>query len=205
MALLKASPVRSHLTFGYAVAEGMQDGVVVSDGAASAIGAGKSGFWLALGQANAGLVDDLPEPPPNSLLLATTPAWAAALGPSCRPRYTRLGFEVVGPAPEPPPLMDGLSVVPFTAEVATRLAPGLDPWVIEIWGGPDEFVRRSFGTVVVDGDGCPVAMCCACAIGGGEAEVEVGTAPEWRGGRGGGGGPRPPPPAGAPGGARRGR
>src|SRR5205823_11266252 len=140
MALLKASPMRSHLTFGYAVAEGVQDGVVVSDGAASAIVAGKSGFWLALGQANAGLVDDLPEPPPNSLLLATTPAWAAALGPGCRPPYARLGFEVVGPVPDPPRLMDGLAAVPFTADVAASLAPGLDRRVVEFWGGPDEFV-----------------------------------------------------------------
>ena len=40
---------------------------------------------------------------------------------------------------------DGLALEPMTARVVACWSEGIDPWVIQIWGGAEEFEARCFG------------------------------------------------------------
>jgi hypothetical protein len=183
------------MAFAHAVIEGSMPGFVLVDDAAAptcAFVCNLTGFWLALGApdpdftraAVPGLVARCPAKTATGLW-APTRAWESALSPYLLKKNwrTEFHFDVASLPPSPAPAPPGLSLVPIDAAVAAGFGAGLDPWVIEIWGGPEEFAKRSFGFALVD-DGRPVSFCAACAIqqrgNPREVEVEIGTDPAYR-------------------------
>jgi RimJ/RimL family protein N-acetyltransferase len=184
--------MQSHRPLAQVLFDGLQDGKVYADDterATTALICPANGFCFACGEPRAGLVRallpelraELPEKPE---LYATSAAWRTALAPLFAGSLHRLGFERDGPDGVPPALAPGLSLTAIEPWMAQRWNPaddqtGLDPWIFDIWGGPDGFAARSFGMAVLS-EGQPVAFTAACAIGGDEAEVEVGTASAWR-------------------------
>ncbi|MBI2766009.1 MAG: GNAT family N-acetyltransferase [Chloroflexi bacterium] len=184
-----------HMAFVHSVLDGEMDGHVLADrrdAPRSAVVCNDSGFWLAIGEADRRLVaanvpellGRIAEP---TVLLATTPAWSAALGAifgragEARPEraLSRKEFHFRPAAvPAPPPVPSGYRVVAIDAQIAGEFDGRVDPWVVRIWGGPEEFARRCFGTAIMR-DGQVASFCTACAIGGPpgaiEAEIEIGT------------------------------
>ncbi|MGE5597012.1 MAG: GNAT family N-acetyltransferase [Hyphomicrobiales bacterium] len=186
-----------HTAFVWAVLNGAMPGDVFADDPAnpkSAIVANECDFWFALGEPRADLVARIvPEllaiiPERNaSALWCTAPGWDAALAPLFPEVSRRKEFHYRPDLARvrEMPLPDGLELRPMTAGLAARIRrQHLDPWVTEIYGGPEGLERRSFGWMAVDGSGDPVSMCIACGIGGPdgavEAEIEVGTDDRYR-------------------------
>jgi RimJ/RimL family protein N-acetyltransferase len=188
-----ASEARSHMSLVHTVLEGRQGGrIFVDDLAAPAtvFVCPDSGFCFLFGEARSGcferflpqlLTEDLPD---KSAVFATSRAWRGTLDRLLLLKVMRIGFEfqpsapiTTQPEPQAPP---GCTLEPMDASVVEKWSPGIDPWVIRIWGGAEEFAARAFGTAVVR-EGRIVSFCTTCAIGGGEAEAEVGTVPDWRG------------------------
>ncbi len=184
-----------HMAFVHAVLNGQQRGTVYVDDArqpASALVFNHSGFAFALGKARPDLVGPLlPEivaqpwatAEPTGLW-ATSPEWGPALAPFFTEQRSRDEFHFEPPSPLPEPVLPpGYAFCEMDAAVAGTLAPGLDPWVVRIWGGEAAYVRDAFGTGVTFG-GKLVAMCTVCAIAGFpgaiEAEIEIGTDAEHR-------------------------
>ena len=192
--LVPPSNEAGHMAFVHAVIEGSMPGFALTDAAASpssAIVANLSGFWFAIGEPLASLAAEAaptlrarrpPEEPTG--LWCTTVGWEALLDPWFSVKEQRHEFHPPPPGTTAPSAgREGFRLGALDHEAARQLAKGggLDPWIARIWGGPEELVRRSFGTCVWKGDDI-VGFCAACAIErGGEAEIEIGTAPEFRG------------------------
>jgi RimJ/RimL family protein N-acetyltransferase len=191
--LVEAGEVRSHMALVHAVLEGRQRGsIFVDDHAApsSVFVCPVSGFCFLFGEARRGcfprflpqlLAEHLPE---QAVLLATSAAWRETLDRLLIRQIARIGFAFhpseTAPADTLRQAPPGFTLAPMDATVMEKWRPGLDPWVIRIWGGPEEFAANAFGYAVM-AEGKIASFCTACAIGGGEAEVEVGTVPELRG------------------------
>jgi RimJ/RimL family protein N-acetyltransferase len=193
LALIRGSEIRSHLALAHALLEGRQDGVIYGNDATrptTALVCPVSGFWFAFGDVGNGaavrflprlLRSPLPDKP---ALYATSAAWREALDPLFESAISRPGFDWE-PTPEQagadpaPSLADGFELALMDARVADLWSEGLDPWVIDIWDGPERFAAACFGFAVMH-EGRIVSFCTACGIGGGEAEVEIGTVPRFR-------------------------
>lgn len=188
--LVPPSSEAGHMTFVHAMLEGRQRGQVWVDDAGqprSAVVMSDADFCVAIGEARGDLVAaSLPammaecraEKPQ---LLASTPAWEAALNPLSavkRPRneYHFRGLPEAMASLRPP---GGYKLVPLDADIARKFEGRVDPWVVRIWGGPGRFVEEAFGWAVMRGDEL-ASFCTACAIGGREAEIEIGTADDSR-------------------------
>jgi len=186
----------SHRTMAETMFEGFQGGVIYADDPEqprTALICPSNGFYFACGEPRVDLVAPvLPRlrrdleagPELYASLYATSAAWREALMPLFATSVCRLGFERAGELAEAPAVPPGFELSPLGAGMAAYWNPagdrsGLDPWIFNIWGGPEEAVRRSFGFALLQG-GLPIAFTAACAIGGGEAEVEVGTAIAFR-------------------------
>lgn len=185
--LVPSHEVAGHMTFPHAVLSGLMPGAVfVTEDRESAIILNHCGFHVAIGEANgAAVAEAMPgiiaalEDEPGSLL-CSTPEWAAALSPLFAESLSRNEYRW-DDAPtrgngRPP---DGLRLARITADIAERFQDAVDPWVVRIWGGPEEMARKSFGWALLDGD-VLASFCAACAIGGGEAEIEIGTNPAYQ-------------------------
>lgn len=183
------------MAFVHAVLDGAMPGAVFVDDAAApraAVVANDCDFWFALGAPDAAflaavipvLVEERTRYAPRPWLWATTAAIADVLAPMFAESERRKEFhwqpEAAAPAAGLPP---GITLAPLDAALAGRIAGHMDPWIANIFGGPEALTARSFGWFAVDG-GEPVAMCIACAIGGPdgaiEAEIEVGTDPAYQ-------------------------
>lgn len=192
--LLASLTIHTHRALPYALLEGNQDGRVFVDDSACprlALACPDSGFHFALGEPDMDAVRVvLPElplgPREDAVLFATSPAWRECLAPLFPRHLERRGFVLDqrdrtcrDALPELPP---GFELRSLDLPLTLRWGQGLDPWVVEIYGGPEGFLQNSFGFGVLDlrHDGRLVAFTAACAVGAGEAEVEVGTAPEYR-------------------------
>jgi RimJ/RimL family protein N-acetyltransferase len=190
---VRASEAKSHMALVHTVLEGRQRGsIFVDDLAAPAtvFVCPVSGFCFLFGEAGSGcferflpqlLTEHLPE---KGAVFATSTAWRETLDGLLLRKVVRIGFEFHPSAPvtadterEMPP---GLTLEPMGASVLEKWSPGIDPWVVRIWGGPERFAASAFGTAVMR-KGRIVSFCATGAIGGGEAEAEVGTVPELRG------------------------
>lgn len=181
-----------HMAFVHSVIDGTMAGVAFADRAdspKSAIVCNEGGFWHAIGEPSTRLAREAAgELPglvryPGTAVWASTPAWDAALGEVFAVRRERLEFTVPEGFPARPVLPARFHVVPIDAAIAGKFEGAVDPWVVAIWGGPERFVERAFGTAVFDGERL-AGFCCPCAVGGGEgfveAEVEVGTNDAYR-------------------------
>lgn len=190
--LMEEWEYHSHRCLAEVMFEGRQDGTVFVDDPRrprTALLCPANGFYFACGEVNAALIaETLPELrrslDPKAFLNATTAAWKDALAPMFAHAVPRLGFVRDGSAGAASPLPPGFEMTPVTVAIASAWSRrpdrmGMDPWIFEIWGGPERFEEQSFGFAVVK-DGEAVAFTAACAIGGGEAEVEVGTAAPFR-------------------------
>lgn len=195
--LVPSQELAGHMAFVHAGLDGSIGGPVFVDRRGeprTAVVCSESGFWFALGEANGAAVRALlPELlarhlTPDTALWCTTPHWEAALkgyfradSQSRRKEFHyRPELALVGGQQLP----QELHMQPIDVDAAGRYAPGLDPWVFQVYGGPERFLERSFGWVVMDGER-PVASCSACAIGGPageriEAETEIGTDEAYR-------------------------
>lgn len=193
LALVPPPAVAGHMAFVHAVLEGSLPGFVLVDRAAapaSAVVCNLTGFWFALGQPDeAFAADAVPEllsrvPEVGTALWAPSREWERLLSGHFASKRWRTEFHYRPAAAAPaPPVPPGLTLAPIDASIAARFDAGLDPWVIEIFGGPAEFSRRSFGFALLK-DGQPVAFCAACAVQergpDREIEIEIGTAPAYR-------------------------
>jgi RimJ/RimL family protein N-acetyltransferase len=192
--LVGAVECRTHLALLHALLEGAQEGRVFVDDPARprlALVCPVSGFHFALGEPDTtavqSILPSLPRGPrDDAVLFATSETWRVCLTPLFPRRVERRGY-VVGYGDRTcrdahPTLPPGFELRELDLPLALQWGQGLDPWVVEIHGGPEGFLRHSFGFGVLDlrHGGRLVAFTAACAIGGGEAEVEVGTAPEYR-------------------------
>lgn len=185
------SPVEAgHLAFAHAVLDGAMPGSVVVDDAVVPTGAiilNDCDFHVAVGRAPvgdaAGLVREAvaANRAGRGEIWCSTEPWADAL----RPHFTaaRWRNEYHPPTVLPPAreLPVGYSLQPIDARIAARFGEdGVDPWVVEIWGGVEPFLDKTFGFAVLRPDTRLAAFCTFCGIGGGEVEIEIGTAPEER-------------------------
>ena len=181
------------MAFVHAVIEGSMPGAVWVDNTARprwAIACNLSGFWFALGEAPASLtllelgpvVARRPADEPTALW-AVTESWRAVLLPLFATSATRDEFVYAPASGGIRPVLPGeFKMRPIDAAIARQFGGGTDPWVVKIWGGPEEFAKRTFGTAILHEEAL-VSFCTACAVGPGadpEAEVEIGTAPEFR-------------------------
>jgi RimJ/RimL family protein N-acetyltransferase len=189
--LVAAVEIRSHLALAHAVLEGRQEGVAFVDDPArlrTALLCPRNGFFFPLGDPKTGAVDRfLPDLLAHHLvdkplLIATSAAWQRKLDSLFAASALRTGYEYQRVAlPDwRERVSPGLTMERMTAPVVARWNEGIDPWVIEIWGGAEAFEARCFGFCLL-ARGRIVSFATACGIGGGEAEVEVGTMPEYRG------------------------
>jgi GNAT superfamily N-acetyltransferase len=190
--LVPSHRIAGHMAFVHAVIDGTHPGTVFVDRArnpGSALVFNHAGFGFALGAPRRDLVApmlrELLEQPwiaaQPTALWCTAPAWADALRPLfCEERHRDEFHFSWRRAPPPVALPPGCSLLPLDVDLVTRWGEGLDPWVVNVWGGAHEFVLKSFGVGIVR-DGQLVAECSACAIGGPagarEAEIEIGTTP----------------------------
>jgi hypothetical protein len=186
--LVPSSDAAGHMAFVHALLDQTMPGRMFVDdveGPRSAVACSDSGFWFALGEPRGDLLREsldalksaLPASPAS--LYATTPAWQVALDPLFWLRVSRNEYHFIALPSQAPPLPIGFSLVPLDARIARLFAGSVDPWVIDIWGGPERFAERVFGWAMMRGDQL-ASFCTACALGGGEAEVEIGTNPEFR-------------------------
>jgi len=188
--LLRHVETRSHRACYRALLEGNQAGKVFVDrreSPSAALLCPVSGFYFVVGEADApGFSRFLPELRRRHLVdkcavFATSEQWRAALDPLLAHRVTRLGFHFQPLVPpEAAVLEPGFRLERMDARVRERWQAGLDPWVLDIYGGAAGFAERSFGFCVLHEERA-VSIAAACAIGGGEAEVEVGTVPAYQG------------------------
>lgn len=192
--LVAGLKIHTHLALLHALLEGNQEGQVYVDVRSQpglALACPVSGFHFALGEPDAvavrGILPELPRGPrEDAVLFATCPAWSDCLTPLFTRRVERKGY-VMGQADRTcrdasPELPSGFELRPLDLPLALQWGQGIDPWVVEIYGGPEGFLHHSFGFGVMDlrHGGRLVAFTAACAVGSGEAEVEIGTAPEYR-------------------------
>lgn len=190
--LVPSHTVSGHMAFVHAVLDGAMPGAVFVDDVRqprSTVICNYSDFWFAVGAPNesffaqvaATLVKETAAHSPKPELWATTPEIGAVLGRLFVQVKRRKEFHWRPEAArrERVALPAGMELRPLEAGLVTRIEGHMDPWIGEIFGGPEELVARSFGWFVVR-DGEPVSMCMACAIGGGEAEIEIGTDERYR-------------------------
>lgn len=181
-----------HMAFAHSVLDGTMPGTVLVDTAsapASAIICNESGFWHAIGRADASFATEAASALPalvrypGTAVWASTEAWDAALGTVFGTRRHRLEFHAPATFPPRPELPSRFRLAPIDVATAAKFEGAVDPWVVSIWGGPERFVERAFGTAVLDGERL-AGFCCPCAVGGAagfvEAEVEVGTNDAYR-------------------------
>lgn len=192
--VIQQGEIRTHLSCVYTLLEGRQEGKIFVDRHPHpriALVCPGSGFWFLFGEAeNDGFCQFLPELISKHLVdkcavFATSTAWRRALDPLFAGSVARTGFAF---RPGLPPrasdgrkkLPNGFSLKSMTEAAVQNWSPGVDPWVLQIWGGARGFSARSFGRCVTF-EGQVVSIAAALAIGGGEVEIEVGTAPEFQG------------------------
>jgi RimJ/RimL family protein N-acetyltransferase len=191
--LLQQSDIRSHLALAHTVLEGRQEGQIFVDDEVrprTALICPRNGFYFLLGDPGTGCFERfVPELLAGHLVdkcavYATSIAWTERLDSVFSQRVSRTGFEFSALPVLPPSasgrMPPGLVLERMTPRVVAQWGSGLDPWVIEIWGGPERLCAEASG-FCIRAEGGMVSFATACAIGGGEAEVEVGTAPEYRG------------------------
>lgn len=179
-----------HLAFAHAVLDGVMPGTVVVDDAVVPTGAiilNDCDFHVAAGRAPrsevAGLVREAvtANKAGRGEIWCSTPEWADALRPHFPTGKWRNEYHPPTELPAERPLAAGYSIQPIDARLAGRFAEdGVDPWVIEIWGGIDAFMEKTFGFAAVTEEGRLAAFCTFCGIGGGEVEIEIGTSAEHR-------------------------
>ncbi len=191
--VIRKGEIRSHMACVYTIIEERQAGGIFVDDPEhpqTVLVCPNSGFWFLFGDpANDGFREFLPEllaehRVDKCAVFATSAAWRQVLDPLLGPSIARTGFEF---RPDPAPrdasgrerLPESCSLEPMTEQVVRHWSPGVDPWVLQIWGGARGFAERSFGCCVTF-EGQVVSIAAAAAIGGGEVEIEVGTAPEFR-------------------------
>lgn len=189
-AFMPSAAEAGHLAFAHAVLDGTMPGSVVVDDAVLPTGAiifNDCDFHVAIGRAPRTDVRRLvneavaANTAGRGQIWCSTPEWADAL----RPHFTsgKWRNEYHPPAALPPerPVPAGYALQPIDARLASRFAEdGVDPWVIEIWGGLDAFLEKTFGFAAVTDGGRLAAFCTFCGIGGGEAEIEIGTSGDHR-------------------------
>jgi RimJ/RimL family protein N-acetyltransferase len=191
--LIPPASEAGHMAFCWSLLNGSMPGEIFVDDPGSprtALVLNHGGFWHAIGEPRPDLVSAfIPEIIANHLapwpaaLWSSTDAWANALDPLFAKHDERIEFHFSGEslAPGTPP--DGYQLEPLNAGIASRFEGAVDPWVIEIWGGPEAFSRNAFGFALMSGDSLK-SFCTACAIGGPdgavEAEIEIGTSEDHR-------------------------
>ena len=203
--LVKASGMRGHLAFIYAVLEKRHPGRVFVDDLSlpqMVLFCNLTGFYFAFGVPNQDLVrlkiaEWLAGPMSQELtaLFSCSPAWNALLSDLLphAPSGARLAFEQKAPGAALSDwrarIPDGFSVQPITADLARSIVDGtgtggygIDPWFIRIAGGPQAYAEQGLGMAVVEDAGGQIASICGfCALGNQEAEMEVGASPAYRG------------------------
>ena len=183
-----------HMAFAHAVIEGSMPGFILVDDArkpSAAIVGNLCGFWHAIGTPDAdlagaaapGLKARVPENEPTSLWCAT-PAWEALFDGYLDEKRWRYEYHFEGLPAGTPPVPAGMELRPIDASIAGKFAGRVDPWVVNVWGGPRSFAERSFGFALLDEGGEIASFCAACAIQAdgwdGEVEIEIGTARAFR-------------------------
>jgi GNAT superfamily N-acetyltransferase len=189
--LLPAPDEAGHMTFVHAVVDGAMEGVVVVDDEETPTAAfvcNACDFWLALGEPHRGfaerataLISHHPRLPRPGYLWCSAPGWKQAIDGLLPVAGERNEYghrpRGIGPFLHK---TDGVEVVPIDATLAATFQDrGVDPWVVNVFGGPENFAKRSFGFAVLAA-GELAAFCAACAIGAGEAEIEIGSATAYR-------------------------
>jgi RimJ/RimL family protein N-acetyltransferase len=192
--LLKSTEIRSHLSLAFALMEERQAGQIFVDddrNPQTVLLCPDSGFWFLFGAPQSGcFARFLPELLAGHLVdkcavFATSAGWRHTLNRLFTRTITRAGFEYCPSRAVPDPnwrlrIPAGFSLEPMTEERIRKWHPGIDHWVIDIWGGAARFAAEAFGFCLLS-EGRIVSIAAACAIGGGEAEIEVGTVPEFQG------------------------
>jgi RimJ/RimL family protein N-acetyltransferase len=178
-----------HMAFVYGILEGEMPGTVFVDDAdnpRTAIACNDCGFWHAVGAPRRDLVAESIEllkatlPAYPTQLYATTPEWAEALNPLFADHRSRNEYHFTSlPNSAAPLLPPGFELVPLSPALALKFEGAVDPWVVDIWGGPEQFRERIFGWAAIRGDEL-ASFCTFCGLGGGETEIEVGTNERWR-------------------------
>jgi hypothetical protein len=188
-ALVPSPDEAGHMALVHGVLDGLMPGRFFVDDAhapRTVVSCGEHGFWFGLGEPNGELVrHGLPElraaiGPYATELWATTDAWAEALNPLFAEHKSRNEYHFVGPndtlRSQLPP---GFELVPLDVAIARKFEGAVDPWVVNIWGGPERFASMAFGWAVMRGDEL-ARFCTTCGLGGGEAEVEIVTNDRYR-------------------------
>lgn len=189
LGLVPAPSDAGHMAFVHAVLEGSMPGFVLVDAAAvpkSAIVGNLAGFWFALGEPPGSMTGDeiveirarVPGDEPTALW-CTSPGWAKVLTPHLGEGEERIEFHPPATPRATLAAPAGYELRPLDAPLAaTFQASGVDPWVVDIWGGAEAFAARSFGFALLK-HGNLVSFCTACALQergvGREAEIEIGT------------------------------
>lgn len=179
-----------HMAFGHAVIDGLMPGSVIVDDLVIPRGAvieNDCDFHVAIGEPPASGIATLAREIVEANragrgdVWCSNERWADALRPFFGEPRWRNEYHAPETLPASRELPAAYALVPIDARLAARFAEdGVDPWVVEIWGGVEAFVQQTFGFAAVTDAGRLAAFCTFCGLGGGEAEIEIGTSPEHR-------------------------
>lgn len=179
-----------HLAFAHAVVDGLMPGSIIVDDLVLPGGAiieNDCDFHVAVGEPPHHGVDTLvreavaANKAGRGDIWCSNERWADALRPHFSGSRWRNEYHPPTTLPPTRDLPPGYTLVSIDARIAARFAEdGVDPWVIDIWGGIDAFLAQTFGFAVVDEAGKLASFCTFCGLGGGEAEIEIGTSDTHR-------------------------
>ncbi len=187
--LIPSSREAGHGAFGHAVLDGTLPGTVFASGTAearSAIICPEAGFFFAYGAGDRDLAIEVRDwatatrkQGGNWPVWASNDAWAETLAPLAHAYQSRHEYHFAGLPTEESVVAAGYELKPLDTSLLAQFEGKVDPWVIGVWGGPEEMIQKAIGYAAVR-TGEFAAFCTMCAIGGRlgeiEAEIEIGTA-----------------------------
>lgn len=194
--LVKESQIPGYSSYAFSVLEGRQKGHVFVDNSSdpqSALIINLAAPSLACGVAegdglDASVQEFLARLPKGHVLTFWTisPDWHRILSalPAVPRHRTVFSYQPSSAsktleAEENKRLPSGFRLERIDEVLAQNLQESLDPWAVDIWGGPEGFARGSVGFCAVR-DGRIGSACTAAFIGGGAAEMSIRTDEEFR-------------------------
>jgi RimJ/RimL family protein N-acetyltransferase len=191
--LVRQAEITSHLLLARSLIQGTQRGAIFVDRPTAptvALVCPNDGFYFVFGDAgHPAFPRFIPELLANHLvekpaIYATSGAWKETLDRLFTERTLRFGFEYrpeerLLPADWRDQTPSEFTPEPMDETVIDKWQDGIDPWIIEIWGGPETFAARSFGYALVN-EGKIASFCALGCREGTNAEIEVGTVPRFR-------------------------